>query len=115
MVEVQNRREDVDDCVNPEVDDPESWECECLEDMRADCALPKHPGMNKLMQTLDPKLPLESCLRIIMCKKETICQSWRDQHCEDSMVDVSATGALYCLSWGLLLGKNSRLCWLKSF
>jgi len=70
-------------CVDPSVDDPESWECECMPSWMKTCSLPANS-----------ELSLEQCLRTIMCKDPAVCEGWRDEHCEDSMVDVSATGAL---------------------
>lgn len=59
--------DDRDDCVDPGTDDPESWDCECLEDMKKSCN-----GVNP------------ECFKGIMCKFNEVCKSWKEEHCENS-------------------------------
>jgi len=65
---------DADACVDPSVDDPESWDCECAETMNAAC---------------DGK-ELEPCMQKMMCKNSNICCSWKKEHCPSP----TCTGAL---------------------
>jgi len=53
--------DDPNDCVNPRVDDPESYDCECVEDMIKTCE-----GVD------------EACFKGIMCNSAEVCQSWKD-------------------------------------
>jgi len=60
-------KEDPNTCVDPSVDDPESWECACIEHMVKECG-----GTN------------EECFNNFMCKEGSICCSWKQAHCEAS-------------------------------
>jgi len=75
-------KQDPNTCVDPSVDDPESWECACLEHMITECE-----GAN------------EECFNQLMCKNDSICCSWKQAHCEasdhcqDSLVGQSNASA----------------------
>lgn len=58
--------EDPLQCVDPESDDPESWECECLHQMIERC---------------DNDVNDVSCFRELMCKEAGICGRWKEKHC----------------------------------
>merc|ERR1719253_2080677 len=60
-------------CTDPATEDPESWDCDCLERMKEQCG-----GVD------------EACFREIMCNHEMICQSWKEDNCPDAAVEVSS-------------------------
>ena len=49
-------------CVDPALDDPESWECECVEQMTVKCG------------SVD-----EECFRGLLCKNVNICEAWKQE------------------------------------
>ena len=51
-------------CVDPSLDDPESFGCDCMEYMTNECS-----GVD------------EVCFRGLMCKHSGICCSWKETHC----------------------------------
>jgi hypothetical protein len=51
-------------CVDPETDDAESWNCDCMEYIARECG------------DMD-----EVCFRGLMCKHSEICCSWKQTHC----------------------------------
>jgi len=51
-------------CVDPTVDDPESFECDCIESWIASC-----DGVDA------------DCFHTKMCEHSKICSSWKDSHC----------------------------------
>jgi len=65
-------------CSDPAVDDPESWDCECLQSMKQTC------------EAEHSHLSLEDCLRTLMCNNGDVCEEWKEEHCEDSLVRGSA-------------------------
>jgi len=69
--------EDPNECINPAVDDPESWDCECIDDMITSC-----DGVS------------QSCFKGIMCKNAGVCQSWKDEVDCAAHVSSSAHAAL---------------------
>jgi len=60
------------DCIYPGNDDPESWECECAEDLDAAC-----------LHSTDP---LDECYLQVMCNYADICQDWKDIKCTGSLL-----------------------------
>jgi len=54
-------------CVDPSIDDPESWNCDCMQSMERVCG------------KVD-----EVCFRGLMCKHPSICCSWKQTHCPAS-------------------------------
>jgi len=64
---------DPNGCIDPAVDDPESWDCECVEDMKTSCG-----GVD------------EACFKGILCGKAEICQTWKDDaECPTFLVQKS--------------------------
>jgi len=61
---------DASNCVNPSVDDAESWDCECAEEMSATCSGGAHAGED-----------LEECIHTLMCANSNVCCSWKQGHC----------------------------------
>merc|ERR1712232_1285869 len=58
-------------CVDPRIDDPESWACTCLEDMRRACT---GTEPNITASGLNFSLPL--CMSAGMCNYPYVCPSW---------------------------------------
>jgi hypothetical protein len=54
----------VNGCMDPAVEDPESWECDCLDNMISECG-----GVDA------------ECFRKQMCCHQGICSNWRNTHC----------------------------------
>jgi len=72
---------DDEECVDPSIADPESWECECSEQMFAKCS----------------SGDVETCLQNLMCENPGICDSWKQNHCSTSpslMAQRSAKSAM---------------------
>jgi len=61
-------------CLQPANDDPESWECECAGDLDAVCS-PSSPN-------------LAHCYLQQMCNYHDICQSWKDQKCQNILLST---------------------------
>jgi len=60
------------DCAHPANDDPESWECECAEDLYQACA---------------HRTDLSDCITELMCASDEVCPSWKqDKGCSVSML-----------------------------
>jgi len=57
-------------CMHPSVDDPESWDCECAEEMVAICE-----GKSD---------SLEVCVQKLLCSNSNVCASWKHTHCDSS-------------------------------
>jgi len=60
-------------CVDPAVDDAESWSCDCLSEMQANCRRVAHlDGYSE-----------ELCLRAQMCGHARVCEHWKqDAQCQ---------------------------------
>jgi len=56
-------------CFDPSTEDPESWECECFDEMAESCGGPN-----------------EECIRDMMCNKCSLCLSWKQTHCSSKQV-----------------------------
>jgi len=55
---------DAEGCVDPSVEDAESWDCECMDEMTTSCE-----GVN------------EECFNKILCGNSNVCESWKSAHC----------------------------------
>jgi len=58
-------------CTDPEVDDPEAWECACLPEMIEIC---------RSRGSTDPEVD-DNCFRELMCQNEDVCERWKKEHC----------------------------------
>merc|ERR1719343_785440 len=63
-------------CINPYFDDPESWDCDCFEEIQKRCvvAAPGTSGGDALVQ----------CFRASFCLHAHVCQEWKDTWCEST-------------------------------
>jgi hypothetical protein len=64
-------------CVDPRISDPESWECECIDEWTEECG-----G--------DDSDDLESCIRQKMCKAppSAVCPAWKDEFCSSMLTEA---------------------------
>merc|ERR1719446_1906516 len=67
-----------DNCIDPAVDDPEQLQCNCCEVAMKSCQC-------------SPCSPEEkaTCLKTYMCGKESICQKWKESHCEPELIELA--------------------------
>jgi len=63
-------------CIDPAVEDAESWDCECMHEMETSCG-----GAN------------EACFRAILCGQEKVCSQWKDENCESSFSLIAKQNA----------------------
>ena len=63
------------ECVDPSIADPESFECECSEQMMRTCTT--------LNQAFD------DCLPRLMCRNAHVCSSWKQTHCSAALTSTS--------------------------
>lgn len=75
--QVLNATEDPNTCVDPSVEDPETWQCNCLENMENECG-----GVD------------EVCFRRLMCEEDLICSSWKTTHCATTAAVTTAAPVL---------------------
>jgi len=68
----QRQMVDPHTCIQPDIDDPESWDCECLPIMEKRC--------EEEVQFQD--LSIEECLRMQICEHAQVCTSWKASHCD---------------------------------
>jgi len=81
--------EDVPGCTDPATADVEAFECECLEELKAKCAV-------------DGLSDIEACFSSHMCSHADVCDSWKMEHCPGggtllmrrSSIAQKASGAL---------------------
>lgn len=50
-------------CVDPAIEDAESWNCDCHDEMRRTCA--------------EIEVSEQVCLRVLMCEHESVCGAWK--------------------------------------
>merc|ERR1712216_208878 len=74
-------------CRDPHRTDPESWECECHEQMVAACPATVSDKARNFLKTVSGRLlgDLKSfdsrCYRMRLCHNPTVCKSWKDKAC----------------------------------
>jgi len=69
MLMEESRAQQLTPCVDPSIEDPEAWDCDCLEEMVESCG-----GLS------------EDCLKKRMCKIDSVCKAWKEQHCSPEMI-----------------------------
>merc|ERR1712232_550766 len=62
-------------CMNPLVEDPESWDCDCYEVMHTRC-----DDISSL-PVVQPVYSLSDCLRALLCHHDGVCGFWKDEFC----------------------------------
>jgi hypothetical protein len=66
-------------CQDPSVSDPETWDCDCFENMKQTCG-----GVD------------QACFNRLMCSHPNICSSWKESNCghfSSSMLEIGADGS----------------------
>jgi len=85
---------DPNECVDPAVEDAESWDCECFQEMKESCEGEEDEG---------------ACFKQIMCNNAGVCASWKAEQCTDLIqkttdVNSVAQGG----DWNAALGQRSQ-------
>merc|ERR1711870_30265 len=65
-------------CMDPRHEDPESWECDCYENMHKMC------NAIRALESMHAEYSIEKCMRAILCDQNLTCPSWRDSVSCDS-------------------------------
>merc|ERR1712072_1306125 len=78
-------QEDGDQCLNPLVQDAQSWACDCFDEMRSACAVLAAEATNASAYT--DKL----CMRSKFCEHPRICSTWKELACDDDEIQQMQT------------------------
>lgn len=70
-------QEDGPECMNPLVQDAQSWTCDCFEEMQSTC------------RSLDADDEL--CMRAQLCEHPRVCRSWKEQACDEPEIQAMQT------------------------
>merc|ERR1712187_658800 len=62
------------ECINPLVQDVESWTCDCFQEVRHACQ--SHGA------------PDELCVRAQFCEHPRVCHSWKEQACDEPEIQT---------------------------
>jgi hypothetical protein len=82
-------------CINPLVEDPESWACDCYENMKNRCDSIKATDVDN--QSYDE----QACFQAIFCSDHRVCAWWKAAACQEERVTkivgklVETDAALY--------------------
>jgi len=69
-------------CMDPETEDPESWDCDCYENFQRKCA-----GISETQG--DTAIYTEAeCLRAIFCSDHRVCSEWKARSCKASSIEA---------------------------
>lgn len=74
---------DWEQCLNPLVQDAESWACDCFEELQRSCVA---------LAAQSPLYTYEVCVRAKLCTHSSICPSWKEHACDEP--HIQATVAL---------------------
>jgi len=80
-----NQEEDGDHCLNPLVQDAQSWACDCFDEMRSACAVLASEAINATLYTD------ELCMRAKFCEHPRICAPWKELACDDDEIQHMQT------------------------
>eukprot|EP00747_Dinoflagellata_sp_TGD_P109573 gnl/TRDRNA2_/TRDRNA2_170732_c0_seq2.p1 gnl/TRDRNA2_/TRDRNA2_170732_c0~~gnl/TRDRNA2_/TRDRNA2_170732_c0_seq2.p1 ORF type:complete len:427 (-),score=39.62 gnl/TRDRNA2_/TRDRNA2_170732_c0_seq2:186-1466(-) len=72
------RPEQVARCIDPEISDPEAWDCDCHEEMLHLC----HEISNEHNVT---GFSTSACIRAQLCQHSKVCKAWKDTHCDEML------------------------------
>lgn len=64
-------------CINPLVQDAESWSCDCFEDMHSSCAAVAASPYGAAIYTE------ELCIRAKFCEHPRVCSAWKELACDE--------------------------------
>jgi len=79
------------ECLDPATADPESWDCDCVETMKAACSA----------STTDM-----DCFKAHMCNHGGVCRAWKKQHCSASLVESEADKRVQVTSSGEIVTRS---------
>lgn len=65
-------------CINPLIEDPESWQCDCFDEMLQRCE--RMVGVAGYTKT--------RCLQAQWCDHDFVCDFWKKSICSDSSMDI---------------------------
>lgn len=68
---------DDQECLDPMIEDVQAWECDCLDEVHANC---------DELANGDPEFSHELCLRAHFCRDDRVCCHWIAAMCEDEEV-----------------------------
>merc|ERR1712157_388098 len=73
----------IDMCIDPSLEDPESWDCDCYEDMQERC----HTlALKTTSEDLDTFYAL--CFRAQFCIFDRVCQDWKHLWCSSELQEL---------------------------
>merc|ERR1712151_758591 len=78
-------QDDGEQCLNPLVQDAQSWACDCFDEMRSACAVLASEATNATLFTD------ELCMRAKFCEHPRICATWKEQACDDDEIQHMQT------------------------
>lgn len=78
-------QEDDDHCLNPLVQDAQSWACDCFDEMRSACAVLASEATNATV------FSDELCMRAKFCEHPRICSTWKEAACDDDEIQHMQT------------------------
>jgi len=78
-------QEDGQQCLNPLVQDAQSWACDCFDEMRSACAVLAAEATNASAYTD------ELCMRSKFCEHPRICSTWKELACDDDEIQQMQT------------------------
>jgi hypothetical protein len=67
--------EDGANCINPLVQDPQSWACDCFDEMLSSCTALAGANVTE-----------ELCMRAKFCEDPRVCSAWKQQACDEDEV-----------------------------
>eukprot|EP00747_Dinoflagellata_sp_TGD_P118861 gnl/TRDRNA2_/TRDRNA2_172907_c0_seq1.p1 gnl/TRDRNA2_/TRDRNA2_172907_c0~~gnl/TRDRNA2_/TRDRNA2_172907_c0_seq1.p1 ORF type:complete len:717 (-),score=105.75 gnl/TRDRNA2_/TRDRNA2_172907_c0_seq1:422-2572(-) len=92
MKQKQRKMTDEKDCIDPRSADPESWDCDCFEEMHKRC---KDKEDDHNVHGFSTAI----CLRAMFCENPKVCQNWKALFCNtermQSIRQVIAGGNLF--------------------
>eukprot|EP00747_Dinoflagellata_sp_TGD_P105138 gnl/TRDRNA2_/TRDRNA2_169462_c0_seq5.p1 gnl/TRDRNA2_/TRDRNA2_169462_c0~~gnl/TRDRNA2_/TRDRNA2_169462_c0_seq5.p1 ORF type:complete len:514 (-),score=38.19 gnl/TRDRNA2_/TRDRNA2_169462_c0_seq5:94-1635(-) len=66
-------------CIHPPIADPESWACDCFEEMHQRCeTVSLHHAIDGFSEAM--------CLRAMFCSHSVVCGGWKEQACKDPLI-----------------------------
>eukprot|EP00747_Dinoflagellata_sp_TGD_P105141 gnl/TRDRNA2_/TRDRNA2_169462_c0_seq8.p1 gnl/TRDRNA2_/TRDRNA2_169462_c0~~gnl/TRDRNA2_/TRDRNA2_169462_c0_seq8.p1 ORF type:complete len:518 (-),score=47.02 gnl/TRDRNA2_/TRDRNA2_169462_c0_seq8:94-1647(-) len=70
---------DSEQCILPPIADPESWACDCFEEMHQRCeTVSLHHAIDGFSEAM--------CLRAMFCSHSVVCGGWKEQACKDPLI-----------------------------
>merc|ERR1712097_72252 len=61
-------------CINPAIEDPEAWFCDCFDGFKEKC------------ESVAPDVKLAVCFRASVCQDQRVCDSWKALLCQSKKI-----------------------------